>query len=802
MDLLSTEKIRAEVEEFEDFVADYTTQLEKILKGQFDEEQRKSARAEIDAQLAPAAESATATTIRNALKAPSVKSKLQSQKEKSGVVDYSRWEHFKEDDEDNQATSDILAEVKDAENSKAADIVSSPSKGNKWREDQIERVQKHSEASRREGNDLFKTKKYPEAIEAYSKSVRALLEPESITASEKKNDPFDFLEKYRQPIGKLPVNPMIYTNRALCYINLNMWNEAEADCTAALELDPTNVKGLWRRVIAREKLHKLDKLAECLSDLNVLQDIVEEYEKAKKAGNKNVIAPAVTLKEVTTLRCGIEKDLNAATKLDKVARKLEGDGIVAVLKGILASIDEKKLTTQGAAQSAFSAALKYLCQLISGPDAQKAKDAMQVSGLLEKCSSASVLNPTTIQHVVPMLLASCQGHAENSRLVGKEIVNIVKSLVLGLPLPNTATLVSTLNLLAILTTDETCLSSFVKLDLDLGCKFAATVLLSLRDETDKTVQAGKTYGLSLLDAAFNQQPRGASTLVHKWGLTPNLVVPAIVVCIKTHLEPSCKLINTIIGLTGLASRVLVVDHHADALLDVLLAELKPKSKDVIKTQLVLVTAHNILIHTSHSITPILIKYSTVSTVIPYFKHPDLFAPTMSILSRLLKQNSNHVLSQIDGWWDELPILSILNDKVNHKELRGPALRILIEWIRLQKSRVAEWKKTGGFECLANIIKSEMETTDTPRDEFVVGNAALCVGDCTLTSSHAETFLKMGVVEDLIKLLRIMKDVSAQRNVAVSCAKLCQVDETGKVLDCVRSLSGIELLHSLSNKITV
>ena len=48
------------------------------------------------------------------------------------------------------------------------------------------------------------------------------------------------------------------------------------------------------------------------------------------------------------------------------------------------------------------------------------------------------------------------------------------------------------------------------------------------------------------------------------------------------------------------------------------------------------------------------------------------------------------------------------------------------------------------------------------------------------ASHAQTFFKLGLIDVLIKLLRQMKDTAAQRNIAIVCAKLCQV---GKSCTC-------------------
>lgn len=42
--------------------------------------------------------------------------------------------------------------------------------------------------------------------------------------------------------------------RALCYLSLQMYKEAVKDCEKALELDPANIKALYRRAQAYKEL--------------------------------------------------------------------------------------------------------------------------------------------------------------------------------------------------------------------------------------------------------------------------------------------------------------------------------------------------------------------------------------------------------------------------------------------------------------------------------------------------------------------------------------------------------------------
>lgn len=80
-----------------------------------------------------------------------------------------------------------------------------------------------AEAERQKGNECFKLGKYRESIKHYDEAIR--LKPNMAVA---------------------------YSNRAMAYLKLEDFLEAEVDADKALELDHMNVKALYRRGCARE----------------------------------------------------------------------------------------------------------------------------------------------------------------------------------------------------------------------------------------------------------------------------------------------------------------------------------------------------------------------------------------------------------------------------------------------------------------------------------------------------------------------------------------------------------------------
>ncbi|KAI9186537.1 hypothetical protein LWI28_018285 [Acer negundo] len=82
------------------------------------------------------------------------------------------------------------------------------------------------------GNEYFKQKKFKESIDCYSRSIA--LSPTAVA----------------------------YANRAMAYLKIKRFQEAEDDCTEALNLDDRYIKAYSRRATARKELGKLKESIE------------------------------------------------------------------------------------------------------------------------------------------------------------------------------------------------------------------------------------------------------------------------------------------------------------------------------------------------------------------------------------------------------------------------------------------------------------------------------------------------------------------------------------------------------------
>ncbi|KAI8067584.1 hypothetical protein BC940DRAFT_347103 [Gongronella butleri] len=111
---------------------------------------------------------------------------------------------------------------------KVADNATAPPAGTgaAWTDESTE---KQALQAKEKGNKHFQKQQFQEAIQAYALAI--------------------YLD---------PSNAVYFVNRAMAYLKIQKYAEAESDCTKCLELQPTHVKALWRRGVARKELGRVN----------------------------------------------------------------------------------------------------------------------------------------------------------------------------------------------------------------------------------------------------------------------------------------------------------------------------------------------------------------------------------------------------------------------------------------------------------------------------------------------------------------------------------------------------------------
>ncbi|CAG0913644.1 unnamed protein product [Notodromas monacha] len=103
-----------------------------------------------------------------------------------------------------------------------------------------------AEELKSEGNKLYHARKYDEATRCYSRAIQ-----------------------------KSPNARVYLTNRALCYIKLNRWEDACRDCRRALDIDSTSVKAHF---FLGQALVEMDVLEDAIKHLQRASDLAREQQ--------------------------------------------------------------------------------------------------------------------------------------------------------------------------------------------------------------------------------------------------------------------------------------------------------------------------------------------------------------------------------------------------------------------------------------------------------------------------------------------------------------------------------------------
>ncbi|XP_054803092.1 uncharacterized protein LOC129306491 isoform X3 [Prosopis cineraria] len=139
------------------------------------------------------------------------------------------------------------------------------------------------------GNEYFKQKKFKEAVDCYSRSIA--FSPTAVA----------------------------YANKAMAYIKLRRFQQAEDDCTEALNLDDRYIKAYSRRATARKEL---GKLKESMEDAEFALRLEPENQEIKKqyADIKSLYENEILQKTSGALRSsvqGTQKVGKSETNIDR-----------------------------------------------------------------------------------------------------------------------------------------------------------------------------------------------------------------------------------------------------------------------------------------------------------------------------------------------------------------------------------------------------------------------------------------------------------------------------------------------------
>ncbi|PIA33787.1 hypothetical protein AQUCO_04000088v1 [Aquilegia coerulea] len=116
----------------------------------------------------------------------------------------------------------------------------------------------HASDAKAEGNELFKSGQYEDALLKYEYALYLVSE---ISSSEE-------------------IRSICHANRAICYTKLGKYEDTIKECAKALELNPTYLKALIRRAEAHEKLEHFE---EAIADFKKILELDPSNDQAHKS---------------------------------------------------------------------------------------------------------------------------------------------------------------------------------------------------------------------------------------------------------------------------------------------------------------------------------------------------------------------------------------------------------------------------------------------------------------------------------------------------------------------------------------
>ncbi|KAL2916060.1 hypothetical protein HK105_204484 [Polyrhizophydium stewartii] len=292
-------RMAKELDEFEQFVDDFASQMDSILKGKPDAAETKTgfsrtsvnavdevsvpaALPDLPASPAAAAPAADAPSLPHASEPAAAKQRTKTKEKASGavkerkdVIDYSKWEHIDTDDEDDGDDDGRASQHKPKETKQPARETAAPKRpakdNTKSQPRHIQAVYDAVESLRGSGNAEFSRGAYEKAVGLYTEAIATCRSPPQDLLLHKQQasagvdpttastaDPFAFLDRVLKP-QPIPVDPRLHTNRALALAKLRRWREALDDCRAALDLDRVCAKAHWIAVEACRQLALFDE---------------------------------------------------------------------------------------------------------------------------------------------------------------------------------------------------------------------------------------------------------------------------------------------------------------------------------------------------------------------------------------------------------------------------------------------------------------------------------------------------------------------------------------------------------------
>ncbi|KAJ3275251.1 Tetratricopeptide repeat protein 12 [Terramyces sp. JEL0728] len=672
------ESLNEEIGEFEEFVDDFTSKMNDILSGKYkdvDPPKPKSVQVQSDT---------VQDAIQKSIAPPAERSNVPVSKIQSvanGKLDYAKWSEI---NEDSPPSSPKLNPSKD----KLEVKVSKPASDASPRHKKV--VQEAVDQSKKLGKEEFAKHNFEMSLKHFTDAIETAKSPSpDLVPIQSPDDPFKFLDSLIAPTP-IPVEPVLYSNRALVYFRLGDYENSLLDCKECLALDPLNVKSMYRK---SQCLRSLKDYGDCLDCLKECISLLEHNAELQKQVSLKVCKDQ--LLEVQLLK----KDKEIETEESQALLNDPSSEILGQLLMVYAENPHSKGTDFDKITSNIVVLLKSHTSM---------KHAFRLLGGFQTLTKFNLKIDLPWTNI---LVEACTDCNENIREFGENLKRIVMMI-----LANRTKTQSVSKLFSLIGKNEILVNELSRL-----ADFNKQV-----GELVKDGLLGKHQLEYLNFAAANC--KNTFELSGRYKITADWLIGTVL--LKSKGIPDTDFLNFIFSLTKLEIMEVkaAISSHADDILCKLAQLTETDGQPTPNISTGLASIHNTLFQSKRKHDKIFNGPKFMNTLCKLLNANQHHDMCLKIFNRLSHYNLNEIrpyLINLD--WEKCK--RVLNSGIHGqpRELVGDWCQILAVFLKSSSANIQLFRKNGGLPVLAKLFTECIE--DQVVYSRVIGNLALSLSVC-------------------------------------------------------------------------
>lgn len=200
---------------------------------------------------------------------------------------------------------------------------------------------------------------------------------------------------------------------------------------------------------------------------------------------------------------------------------------------------------------------------------------------------------------------------------------------------------------------------------------------------------------------------------------------------KTMLSLSVGCIQSILK-SEIPIKSLAVNHSMNSLVTAVCANFNSSSVPFIDMVTLL---YNMFIYLDHPISDTITQTDLPLILLNRYRS-DQLPICLHTVAKLVKFHTKQVATYLGQVWSDAEIKKIIKSS-DAKNVKA-GLQLLASWLQSSESHVNHWMKQGGFEMLIQLLIRENAKPDM--DGYILGNAALCLGECALKGNFSNLII--------------------------------------------------------------